>query len=66
MRKINLDELKKAVNWIEANSKDLTINVETDGTSVTLKCFDRDDQSVTITLSSNSVLPKITKTEILR
>lgn len=66
MRKIDLMELKKAVNWIEANTKELRVTVEVDNDDLVLKTFDRNEQSVSIRLYSNNTLPKITKTEVLK
>lgn len=66
--KIALDELKKAIQWIESNSKDLKIEVYTfEQNKLTLKCMDKLDQEVEITMySEGSYLPKIKKTDILR
>lgn len=66
MRKIDLMELKKAVQWIEANTKELKVTVEVDNDDLVLKTFDRNEQSVSIRLYSNNTLPKITKTEVLK
>lgn len=66
MRKIDLVELKKAIQWIEANTKEVKVTVEFDGDNLIFRTFDRNEQAVTITLYSNNMLPKITKTEILK
>lgn len=66
MRKIDLMELKKAVQWIEANTKELKVTVEVDNDDLVLKTFDRNEQAVSIRLYSNNTLPKITKTEVLK
>lgn len=66
MRKIDLIELKKAVQWIEVNTKEVRVFVETDGNDLIFKTFDKNEQSVTIRLYSDNTLPKITKTEILK
>lgn len=66
--KIELKELKKAVSWIEANSRDLSVNIISgDGSKLILHCFDKNDCEVEITLyTDNQMLPKIKKTEVLR
>lgn len=66
MRKIDLMELKKAVQWIEANTKEVRVIIETDGDDLILKTFDRNEQAVSIRLYTHNTLPKITKTEILK
>lgn len=66
MRKIDLAELKKAVQWIEVNTKEVKVSVEVDGDDIVFKTFDKNEQAVTIRLYSNNMLPKITKTEILK
>jgi len=66
--KISLEELKKAIGWIEANSRDSHIQILTgDSSKLVLKCADRLDTEVEITLfNDQTMLPKIKKTEILR
>lgn len=66
--KIALADLKKAVNWIEENSKDVVISVldHQDG-KLYLKCTDKYEVSVEIILyHESSMLPKIKKEDLLR
>lgn len=66
--KIGLEELKRAVGWIEANSRDINVQVFVhEGNKLILKCMDRLDSEVEITLYENSqMMPKIKKTEVLK
>jgi len=66
--KISLEELKRAVAWIEANSRDIQVRLETyEGNKLHLKCMDKYESEVEITLFENSsMLPKIKKTEVLK
>lgn len=66
--RISLEELKRAVLWIEANSRDIKVEVSPEsGSRLHLSCFDRNDSQVEITLfEDSSMLPKIKKTEVLR
>lgn len=66
--KISIEELKKAVQWIEANSRDIQVQVYTgEGSKLVLKCMDRFDTEVEIILfEEQSMLPKIKKTEVLK
>lgn len=66
--KIALADLKKALNWIETNSKDVVIDVvdHHDG-KLYLKCQDKYEVYVEITLyHESSMLPKIRKEDILK
>lgn len=66
--KIRLEDLKKAVAWAEANSRDLFVQVMSiDGNKLTIKCLDRQDSDVEITLfDSGNLMPKIRRTDILK
>lgn len=66
--KISVDELKKALTWIESNSKEAKVTLFLEFDAVVLKTFDRLESEVTIKLFGNDsqMMPKITKTEILR
>lgn len=66
--KYDINELKKAIQWIEANSRDVFITVFSmrEG-ELYFSCSDRQDNHVHITLySDGQMMPKITKTEILK
>lgn len=68
MRKISLIELKKALQWIEANTNALNIIIDFSGDSITIKTVDRHEQAVAIELydtDRSQMMPKITKTERL-
>ena len=66
--KIDLEELKKAIDWLRANSHDLKVHIvlhEID--KLVIKTMDKHDNEVEITLYTDSqMLPKIKKTEVLR
>jgi hypothetical protein len=66
--KISLEELKRAVSWIEANSRDVQVEIYTgERNNLRLKCMDRYDREVEITLfEDQTMLPKIRKTEVLK
>lgn len=66
--KIKLEDLKKAVQWAEANSRDVMIVVKAnDDRYLTLSCADRYDVSVEIKVfSEGSMGPRITKEEALK
>jgi hypothetical protein len=66
--KIDLMELKKAVQWIEANSRDIQIRVEVDsnGRNLILKCEDRTQVQIEIKLFHEASMgAKIRKEESL-
>jgi hypothetical protein len=65
--KLKLDELKKAIAWIEANTNSDFIKLEVGGSKANLRCFDKKDREVSIEIfdGESPMLPKITKTEIL-
>jgi len=67
--RVDLDQLKKAITWIEANSNDVVLNVfiENDSTSkLHLTCSDKYASSVEIILyADGTMLPKIKRTEVL-
>ena len=66
--KVSIDELKKAVVWLQGNSRDLDVQVYThNGTQLIIKAMDKYENEVEITIYENgTLLPKIRKTEILR
>lgn len=66
--KIDLKELKKAVNWVEANTNQVHINIySADSNKLVITTMDKQDTEVEIVLYSDSqMLPKIKKTEVLR
>ena len=65
--KVKLDELKKALQWMEANTNAVDLRISDDGHKLLIEAFDRADSHVTITLYSTqaATLPKITKTDTL-
>ena len=66
--KISIADLKKAITWVEVNSKDTHVNVtlgQQEG--LVLQCQDKYDSHVEIKLFENSnMMPKIRKEDILR
>jgi hypothetical protein len=67
MLKIDLTQLKKAIQWIEANTNEVAVQIYTgDSNKLILRSIDRLGSEVEITLYNDStMLPKIKKTEIL-
>lgn len=66
--KIAVADLKKALNWIEANSRDLLVRVEMaqDGRNLSIKCEDVKQVQVDITLFNDSNMqPRIKKEDAL-
>lgn len=64
--KIELDNLKKAVEFLEKNSKELYIHIDIYDDVLTINTFDRGDKEVTIEIfTAGTVLPKVRKTETL-
>lgn len=66
--KVKLDELKKAISWIEVNSKDLSVGITGADGRLYINCTDKYDSSVEIVIfdEKTAVMPKIKKTDILR
>lgn len=67
MFKVKLSDLKKAVQWIEANThnEDVTVMM-VDNRNLVFKCFDRNDSEVEITIfGGGELMAKIKKTEVL-
>lgn len=66
--KISIDELKKAIDWLRANTNQTEVTIYTgEGNKLRLTAFDRQDAEVEITLyNGGEILPKIKKTEVLR
>lgn len=65
--KIDLQELKTAIKWIETETKEISVDIQIEDRKVLIKTFDKADQQVVITLyNDSSMLPKITKTEVLK
>lgn len=68
MIKVSLDDLKKAVKWIEANTVAVDIHVEEVASSLKLRTVDKQGQIVSIEVydaERSKLFPKITKTERL-
>jgi hypothetical protein len=66
--KIAVSDLKKAIQWIEANTREVQVLVELahDGRNLCFKCEDKFSTSVEITLFSDaSMLAKIKKEDVL-
>lgn len=67
--KVSIDELKKAVKWVEANSNATAIKVHiiNDSTSkLYIDCDDKYGSSIEIVLyEDGTMLPKIKRTEVL-
>jgi hypothetical protein len=66
--KVDIKDLKKAIAWFEANTKADTLTIYNYGTTdkIFLETFDKYEASVQITIfESGTMMPKITKTEIL-
>lgn len=65
--KVRLDELKKAVQWMEANTPGTDVRLVIDDRKLALESFDRDSNSVTISLFdvASSLMPKVTRTDNL-
>jgi len=65
--KFNLDELKTAIGWIEANTSAMKIDIYIINHELQIKCMDKYEREVLITLwAEGGLMPKIRKTEILR
>jgi hypothetical protein len=66
--KIDIEELKKAIDWLRTNSHDMKVHItlhEID--RLIISTMDKHDNEVEIVLYSDSqMLPKIKKTEVLR
>lgn len=66
--KISIEDLKKAVQWVESNSRDLQVRVEPDinGRNLVLKCEDKYAVQVEITIYADSTMkPRIKKEDAL-
>jgi hypothetical protein len=67
--KIRLDDLKKAVQWVEANSRDVMVRIEQhyDGRNIVIKCVDKYEATVEIKLFNDGAMNvKIIKEEDLK
>lgn len=66
--KIDLEDLKSAVGWIEANTNEVSVSVSAfDTRELIIKCFDKFESEVTITLfADRNRIPKIQRTDNLR
>jgi hypothetical protein len=66
--KISIDDLKKAIDWLRANTNQMDVSIYAgDGNKLSLTAIDRNDTEVEIVLyADNQMMPKIKKTEILR
>lgn len=66
--KIAVADLKKAVQWIEANTREVQVRIELahDGRNLCIKCEDKFSTAVEITLFNDaSMSAKIRKEDIL-
>lgn len=66
--KIAVEDLEKTLKWVKANSMDVFLGLELDhsGRNIVLKCQDKYQSHVEITLFSESNMkPKIRKEDIL-
>lgn len=64
--KIKLDELKKAVAWVEANTNALDVKISIDPSGLSVTVFDRQDREVVIYLyDEGRMMAKIKRTETL-
>lgn len=67
--KLKIEDLKKAISWCEANSRDLLVTVELnpDGRNLSIKTQDRYDVLVDIKLFNDGNMgPTIKKEEALK
>lgn len=66
--KVKFEELKIAIDWIHANTKDYTVSINMLSNYVEMKCFDNMDREVIITIydEKTSMSTRITKTETLK
>ena len=65
--KISVEDLKKMLGWIEANSFDVAVKITIQERIMVIKCSDRFATEVEIHLhEEGNVMPKIRKTDILR
>jgi hypothetical protein len=66
--KIKLEDLKKAVQWVEANSRDVMVTlVENPDRHLVIKCTDKYEVSVEIKLFNDGTMgPRITKEDALK
>jgi hypothetical protein len=66
--RIDLEELKKAIDWLRTHSHDLKVHIvlhEID--KLIIQTMDKHDNEVEIVLYTDSqMLPKIKRTEVLR
>jgi hypothetical protein len=64
--KIAIDDLKKAIKWLDANSNDTHVNILLIDQFM-MQCKDKYEAQVEITLFEDSMmLPKIRKEDLLR
>lgn len=68
--KIDLDELKTALGYLEANSNDLSVSIMEHINSIFLTGFDRAGRSIEIEIYNVEMvprsLPKVRRSEVLR
>lgn len=65
--KISVADLKKAIQWIEANTNESHVRIDVLGPVFTIYAKDKYEQSVDIKLfDDNTMLPKIRKETILK
>lgn len=66
--KIDIKDLKKALDWIEANTKAEYVYLHNYGANnkLFIETFDKYEASIQITIfEQGTMMPKITKTEVL-
>jgi hypothetical protein len=65
--KISLSDLKKALQWIDANTNESHVKLELFGPALILTCKDKYEQQIDIKLFEDSMmLPKIRKETVLK
>jgi hypothetical protein len=65
--RLNLAELKKAINWVESNTNEVNVTLDIDDHHLFILVSDKASKEVEITLYSTEshMMPKIKKTENL-
>lgn len=64
--KVELKDLKKAIDWLEINSNELFVWVDVEGRELSITTLDRQEKQAAIVIySDGNMLPKITRTEVL-
>jgi hypothetical protein len=64
--KIELKELKRAIDFLEKNSKEIYVYVDVFDEILTLNTFDKSDAEISIEVyTAGTLMPKVKKTETL-